>query len=78
MDKLSGEDRSLFFDRLIEAALSVISGLNGKPDGPPFPELPKLPKEPTGPKPAEIKAKVEAEQHALRRLRMCLRDVCNR
>ncbi|XP_048599426.1 ATPase family AAA domain-containing protein At1g05910 isoform X1 [Brassica napus] len=78
VDKLSGEDRSLFFDRLIEAALSVISGLNGKPDGPPFPELPKLPKEPTGPKPAEIKAKVEAEQHALRRLRMCLRDVCNR
>ncbi|KAJ4905020.1 ATPase family AAA domain-containing protein [Raphanus sativus] len=78
VDKPSGEDRSLFFDRLIEAALSVISGLNGKPDGPPLPELPKLPKEPTGPKPAEIKAKVEAEQHALRRLRMCLRDVCNR
>ncbi|KAF3585173.1 hypothetical protein F2Q69_00025961 [Brassica cretica] len=78
VDKPSGEDRSLFFDRLIEAALSVISGLNGKPDGPPLPELPKVPKEPTGPKPAEIRAKVEAEQHALRRLRMCLRDVCNR
>ncbi|KAJ0244975.1 ATPase family AAA domain-containing protein [Hirschfeldia incana] len=78
VDKPSGEDRSLFLDRLIEAALSVISGLNGKPDGPPLPELPKVPKEPTGPKPAEIKAKVEAEQHALRRLRMCLRDVCNR
>ncbi|KAF8057206.1 hypothetical protein N665_1263s0004 [Sinapis alba] len=78
VDKPSGEDRSLFLDRLIEAALSVISGLNGKPDGSPVPELPKVPKEPTGPKPAEIKAKVEAEQHALRRLRMCLRDVCNR
>ncbi|CAH2038800.1 unnamed protein product [Thlaspi arvense] len=79
VDKPSSEDRSLFFDRLIEAALSVISGLNGKPDGPqPPPELPKVPKAPTGPKPAEIKAKVEAEQHALRRLRMCLRDVCNR
>jgi len=79
VDKPSSEDRSLFFDRLIEAALSVISGLNGKPDGPqPLPELPKVPKEPTGPKPAEVKAKVEAEQHALRRLRMCLRDVCNR
>ncbi|CAA0170367.1 unnamed protein product [Arabidopsis thaliana] len=79
VDKPSSEDRSLFFDCLIEAALSVISGLNGKPDGPqPLPELPKVPKEPTGPKPAEVKAKVEAEQHALRRLRMCLRDVCNR
>ncbi|CAN8295390.1 unnamed protein product [Cochlearia groenlandica] len=79
VNKPSSEDRSLFVDRLIEAALSVISGLNGKPDGPqPLSELPKVPKEPTGPKPAEIKAKVEAEQHALRRLRMCLRDVCNR
>ncbi|KAG2260275.1 hypothetical protein Bca52824_079569 [Brassica carinata] len=79
VDKPSSEDRSLFFDRLIEAALSVISGLNGKPDGSQaLPELPKVVKEPTGPKPAEIKAKVEAEQHALRRLRMCLRDVCNR
>ncbi|KAJ0250818.1 ATPase family AAA domain-containing protein [Hirschfeldia incana] len=79
VDKPSNEDRSLFFDRLIEAALSVISGLNDKPDGPqPLQELPKVVKEPTGPKPAEIKAKVEAEQHALRRLRMCLRDVCNR
>ncbi|CAN8311397.1 unnamed protein product [Cochlearia groenlandica] len=79
VDKPSREDRSLFFDRLIEAALSVLSGLNGKPDGEqPLPELPKATKAPTGPKPAEIKAKLEAEQHALRRLRMCLRDVCNR
>lgn len=79
VDKPSGEDRSSFFDRLIEAAFSVISGLNDKPDGSQsLPELPKVPKAPTGPKPAELKAKVEAEQHALRRLRMCLRDVCNR
>ncbi|KAG2267234.1 hypothetical protein Bca52824_061789 [Brassica carinata] len=59
VDKPSGEDRSLFFDRLIEAALSVISGLNGKPDGPPLPELPK-------------------SSMPFDRLRMCLRDVCNR
>uniref|UniRef100_A0A1J3CWL2 ATPase family AAA domain-containing protein n=1 Tax=Noccaea caerulescens TaxID=107243 RepID=A0A1J3CWL2_NOCCA len=79
VDKPSREDRSMFFDRLIEAALSVISGLNVKTDGSEsLPELPKVPKAPTGPKPAELKAKVEAEQHALRRLRMCLRDVCNR
>lgn len=30
------------------------------------------------PKASELKAKAEAEQHALRRLRMCLRDICNR
>lgn len=43
-----------------------------------LPELPKVPKLASGPKVSELKAKVEAEQHALRRLRMCLRDVCNR
>ena len=43
-----------------------------------LPELPKVPVVASGPKASELKAKLEAEQHALRRLRMCLRDVCNR
>lgn len=76
----SEEDRSLFFDRLIEAALSVLSESPGnhsaKSDG--LPELPKAPKVAPGPKASELRAKAEAQGHALRRLRMCLRDVCNR
>jgi hypothetical protein len=31
-----------------------------------------------GPSAAELQARAETEEHALRRLRMCLRDVCNR
>ncbi|CBI36654.3 unnamed protein product, partial [Vitis vinifera] len=77
--KPSIEDRNLFFERLVEAALSVSSeGSKGKSQEQALPELPKAPKVASGPKVSELKAKVEAEQHALRRLRMCLRDVCNR
>ncbi|KAL5781114.1 hypothetical protein ACOSP7_006143 [Xanthoceras sorbifolium] len=78
--KPSTEDRSLFFDRLIEAALSVlVDDMIKKPrESVVLPELPKVPKVASGPKASELKAQVEAEQHALRRLRMCLRDVCNR
>lgn len=80
MDKPSTEDRSLFFGHLIEAALSVLLEFVTKrpKESVSLPELPKLPKVASGPKVSELKAKVEAEQHALRRLRMCLRDVCNR
>ncbi|KAJ1433730.1 P-loop containing nucleoside triphosphate hydrolase [Sesbania bispinosa] len=76
----STKDRTLFFDRLIEAALSVLlEGMSRKSqDTGCLSELPKAPKLASGPKVSELKAKVEAEQHALRRLRMCLRDVCNR
>ncbi|CAL0329184.1 unnamed protein product [Lupinus luteus] len=76
----STEDRTLFFDRMIEAVMSVLlEGMSKKSqDAGCIPELPKAPKLATGPKVSELKAKVEAEQHALRRLRMCLRDVCNR
>lgn len=79
MDKPSTEDRSLFFDRLIEAALSVLlEGMTKESQGSvSITELPKAPKVASGPKASEVKAKVEAEQHALRRMRMCLRDVCN-
>eukprot|EP00850_Spirogloea_muscicola_P006421 SM000030S11430 [mRNA] locus=s30:604860:611122:+ [translate_table: standard] len=40
--------------------------------------LPKVPVAEVGPSEAELKAKAELEGHAMRRLRMCLRDVCNR
>lgn len=74
------KDRTLFFNVLIEAAMSILlEGINKKSqDAGCLPELPKAPKLASGPKVSELKAKVEAEQHALRRLRMCLRDVCNR
>ncbi|KAI3460658.1 hypothetical protein Pfo_017321 [Paulownia fortunei] len=76
----STEDRSLFLDHLIEAALSIQSeGVikdSSRSEG--LPELPKAPKVSTGPKASELRAKSEAQGHALRRLRMCLRDVCNR
>lgn len=74
------KDRTLFFNVLIEAAMSILlEGINKKSqDTGCLPELPKAPKLASGPKVSELKAKVEAEQHALRRLRMCLRDVCNR
>lgn len=80
VDKPSGEDRYLFFDRLIQAALSIqFEGITGNSNSSTsVPELPKAPKVDSGPKASEVKAKVEAEQHGLRRLRMCLRDVCNR
>ncbi|KAL0314189.1 UNVERIFIED_CONTAM: ATPase family AAA domain-containing protein [Sesamum angustifolium] len=75
----STEDRSLFFDRLIEAALSVQSERLVKDSAHKgLPELPKAPKVATAPKASELRAKAEAQGHALRRLRMCLRDVCNR
>ncbi|KAH6834107.1 cell division cycle protein 48-related / CDC48-like protein [Perilla frutescens var. hirtella] len=76
----STEDRSLFFDRLIEAALSVQSenAMTNSARSKGLTELPKAPKVATGPKVSELRAKAEAQGHALRRLRMCLRDVCNR
>lgn len=80
LDKPSIEDRSLFFDGLIEAALSVLLEAMTKKfkELKSLPELPKVPKVSSGPKVSELKVKVEAEQHSIRRLRMCLRDVCNR
>ncbi|KAJ6677663.1 hypothetical protein OIU85_008257 [Salix viminalis] len=78
--KPSTEDRSLFFDCLIEAALSIVlEDVAKKSQGSaPLPELPKAQKVASSPKASELKAKIEAEQHALRRMRMCLRDICNR
>ncbi|CAI0397077.1 unnamed protein product [Linum tenue] len=80
VDCPSTEDRSAFFRQLIEAALSVVLEGDTKKSGQleSLDELPKAPKVASGPKVSELKAKLEAEQHALRRMRMCLRDVCNR
>ncbi|XP_051138999.1 ATPase family AAA domain-containing protein At1g05910 isoform X3 [Andrographis paniculata] len=78
----STEDRSLFFDYLIESALSVQSDnlvkSSSRSEGVGVPELPKAPKVATAPKASELRAKADGQGHALRKLRMCLRDVCNR
>ncbi|KAL6512111.1 hypothetical protein OROGR_021708 [Orobanche gracilis] len=76
----SAEDRSLFFDHLIAAALSVQSKCIVKDSARSqnLSELPKAPKVASEPKASELRAKAEAQGHALRRLRMCLRDICNR
>ncbi|URD77293.1 Bromodomain protein 103 [Musa troglodytarum] len=80
VDKPTADDRSRFLGKLVEDILTLeddesTSKLKKVTS---LPELPKAPQEMSGPKPSEVQAKAEAEQHALRRLRMCLRDVCNR
>ncbi|KAJ6805740.1 ATPase family AAA domain-containing protein [Iris pallida] len=80
LDKPTSEDRSKFVEQLIEAVFSIpIEDSSSKSkELRSLPELPKAPKEVSGPKASELRAKAEAEQHAFRRLRMCLRDICNR
>ena len=80
VDKPTPDDRSKFIEQLVEAVFSfqLEESASRSKETRPLPELPKVPKEVSGPKASELKAKAEAEQHALRRLRMCLRDVCNR
>ncbi|XP_072965752.1 ATPase family AAA domain-containing protein At1g05910 isoform X1 [Typha angustifolia] len=80
VDQPTMDDRSKFFELVLQASLSFqmeesADKLNERKS---LVELPLAPKEVSGPKASELKAKAEAEQHALRRLRMCLRDVCNR
>lgn len=80
VDRPTTNDKSRFFEQLVEAIFSISQEESvGKSKEPKcLPELPRAPKEVSGPKASELRAKAEAEQHALRRLRMCLRDVCNR
>ncbi|CAL9205354.1 unnamed protein product [Musa hybrid cultivar] len=80
VDKPTADDRSRFLEKLVEdiLTLEVDESTSKLKKGTSLPELPKAPQEVSGPKPSELQAKAEAEQHALRRLRMCLRDVCNR
>ncbi|PKA54759.1 ATPase family AAA domain-containing protein [Apostasia shenzhenica] len=80
VDQPTLEDRSNFVEHVVDAVFSIAEeGFESKQKEPnSLPELPRAPKELSGPKASELRAKAEAEQHALRRLRMCLRDVCNR
>lgn len=79
MDRPTIEDRSKFVEQVVDTIFSIPKVSTRKSKEPAsVPELQKAPKEQSGPKTSELRAKVEAEQHALRRLRMCLRDVCNR
>ncbi|KAM7473233.1 hypothetical protein LguiB_020476 [Lonicera macranthoides] len=80
LDKPSSKDRCLFFDHLIETVLSIRSkdsktSKSQKPES--LPQLSKTPKPATGHAKHELKAKFDAEEHSIRQLRMCLRDVCN-
>ncbi|XP_042375609.1 ATPase family AAA domain-containing protein At1g05910-like [Zingiber officinale] len=80
VDKPTANDRSQFWNTVVEALLStqLDQSTNKLKEPTNLPQLSKAPKDANCPKPSELKAKIEAEQHALRRLRMCLRDVCNR
>ncbi|KAI5409354.1 hypothetical protein KIW84_054962 [Lathyrus oleraceus] len=72
--------RIIIINQVQKAAMSILleRTSNKSQDTGSRSELPRAPKLASGPKASELKAKVEVEQHALRRLRMCLRDVCNR
>ncbi|WVZ65547.1 hypothetical protein U9M48_014893 [Paspalum notatum var. saurae] len=80
VDQPSYDDRLRYFSILFESLLSFQaeeSRTKSKKQKSAI-DLPKAPKEVEGPKVSELKAKAEAEQHAVRRMRMCLRDICNR
>ncbi|GLJ11494.1 hypothetical protein SUGI_0168860 [Cryptomeria japonica] len=80
VEKPSSDDRCRFISQLVDAVLTipdqqvVITPKKNVSN----PELPKVPKAARGPSETELRAEVEAEEHVIRRLRMCLRDVCSR
>ncbi|GLJ11487.1 hypothetical protein SUGI_0168660 [Cryptomeria japonica] len=80
VEKPCSDDRCRFISQLVDAVLTipdqqvVITPKKNVSN----PELPKVPKAARGPSETELRAKVEAEEHAIRRLRMCFRDVCSR
>ncbi|CAD6225053.1 unnamed protein product [Miscanthus lutarioriparius] len=80
VDHPSYDDRLRYFSILFESLLSFQTeeSRNKSKKQKSAIDLPKAPKEVEGPKVSELKAKAEAEQHAVRRMRMCLRDICNR
>ncbi|XP_044950218.1 ATPase family AAA domain-containing protein At1g05910 isoform X1 [Hordeum vulgare subsp. vulgare] len=79
VDRPSDDDRSRYFSILFESLLSLqMEDSRSKSKEQKSVDLPKAPKKVDGPKVSELKAKAEAEQHAVRRMRMCLRDICNR
>ncbi|CAM0952416.1 unnamed protein product [Alopecurus aequalis] len=80
VDRPSDDDRLRYFSILFESLLSLQmeDSRSKSKDQKSSVDLPKAPKKVDGPKVSELKAKAEAEQHAVRRMRMCLRDICNR
>jgi hypothetical protein len=80
VDQPSYDDRLRYFNILFESMLSlqIEESRSRSKKQKSAVDLPKAPKEVEGPKVSELKAKAEAEQHAVRRMRMCLRDICNR
>lgn len=72
--------RSKFFSQLINAVVSVPrrKSVNKGKQKEALPDLPKAPKVDKGPSEAELQERSEIEENHIRRLRMCLRDVCNR
>lgn len=76
----SSEARSKFFSQLVDAAISAPKRkvVNKNKQKEVLPELPKAPKVEKGPSEAELQERAEIEENHIRRLRMCLRDVCNR
>jgi ATPase family AAA domain-containing protein 2 len=80
VDRPSYDDRLRYFNVLFESLLSLQmeeSRSESKRKKSAV-DLPKAPKEVEGPNVSELITKAEAEQHAVRRMRMCLRDICNR
>ncbi|KAH7284708.1 hypothetical protein KP509_34G067200 [Ceratopteris richardii] len=75
----SSEDRGKFFSQLLEVAINISEQKHIERTKPTFiPELPKAPKLERERSQAQLQAQYEEEQHALRRMRMCFREVCNR
>lgn len=75
----SSEDRGKFFSQLLETAVDISEQRYREKKKPiTLPELPKAPKQEREISEAELQAQSEEEQHTLRRMRMCLREVCNR
>ncbi|KAJ7543313.1 hypothetical protein O6H91_09G032800 [Diphasiastrum complanatum] len=73
-------ERADFLSHVVQMIVTAYDSerINKPKQKPLLPELPKVPKVEKGPSDAELQAQAEAEEHAIRRLRMCLRDVCNR
>ncbi|MCO5614647.1 hypothetical protein L7F22_068931 [Adiantum nelumboides] len=75
----NAEDRAKFFVQLLETAVNISEQKYSENTKPVFlPELPKAPIVERERSEAQLQAQFEEEQHSLRRMRMCLREVCNR
>jgi ATPase family AAA domain-containing protein 2 len=80
VDRPSYDDRLRYFNVLFESlpSLQMEESRSKSKKKKSVVDLPKAPMEVEGPKVSELITKAEAEQHAVRRMRMCLRDICNR